>query len=98
MPTEDGAVRPEVAARWAANSPLALLDSHVPYLKSLTAIKLDIGEQDGLIGSNRELSEAMDAYGIEHEFETYEGDHGNRIAERLENEVLPFFSRHLTFR
>ena len=25
----------------------------------------------------------------------YDGDHGNRIAERIRTEVLPFFGRHL---
>ena len=30
-------------------------------------------------------------------FETYEGDHGNRIPQRLEEKVLPFFSNSLSF-
>jgi len=28
---------------------------------------------------------------------TYEGDHTNRIAERIETKVLPFFSQNLSF-
>jgi hypothetical protein len=31
-------------------------------------------------------------------FETYEGDHGNRIPERFEQKVLGFFSEHLETR
>jgi hypothetical protein len=37
----------------------------------------------------------MTRYSVEHTFETYEGDHVNRIGQRFEERVLPFFSRHL---
>lgn len=35
--------------------------------------------------------------GISHIFEVYQGDHRNRIRERMETRVLPFFSRTLQF-
>jgi S-formylglutathione hydrolase len=97
LPTENGEVIPEVAARFAANSPTAMLDSHVGALRKMTAIMMDVGEQDGLIGANRELSEAMTTFGVDHTFETYEGDHTSNISERFEQSVLPFFSKHLMF-
>lgn len=96
LPTRDGQVRPEVAVRWAANSPLAMLDQYVPALRRYSAIALDIGTADGLIASNRLFVEALARVGVPHTFETYDGDHGNRIPERLEAHVLPFFSRHLS--
>jgi S-formylglutathione hydrolase len=34
---------------------------------------------------------------VMHTFETYEGDHNNRIPQRLEEKVLPFFSNALAF-
>jgi hypothetical protein len=34
---------------------------------------------------------------VKHTFETYEGDHTNRIPQRLEEKVLPFFTQHLSF-
>jgi hypothetical protein len=37
----------------------------------------------------------MNVFGIDHVFETYEGDHTSGIAERLENNVFPFFSDNL---
>jgi hypothetical protein len=37
----------------------------------------------------------LDAYGIKHSWETYEGDHGNRLGERIETRMAPFFSEHL---
>jgi S-formylglutathione hydrolase len=96
LPTKNGEVVPEVAVKWAANSPVAMLDQYVSNLKKMKAIALDIGLQDNLITGNRLLVERMTAFGITHTFETYEGDHGNRIADRLEQHVLPFFSKHLS--
>lgn len=95
LPTRNGEVVPEIAARFAVNSPQAMLPSHVSALRKMTAIMMDVGEQDGLIDANRTLSETMTRYGVEHTFETYEGDHVNRIEQRFEERVLPFFSRHL---
>jgi hypothetical protein len=90
-------VQPAVAVKWAANSPVAMLDQYVPNLKALKAIALDIGLQDTLITSNRVLVDALTTFGVAHTFETYEGDHGNRIPQRLEEKVLPFFSNTLSF-
>ncbi len=98
LPTRGGEVQPQVAVKWAANSPVAMLDQYVPNLKKYKAIALDIGLQDNLITSNRVFVEALTRFGIAHTFETYEGDHGNRIPQRLEEKVLPFFSTHLAFR
>jgi S-formylglutathione hydrolase len=97
LPTRNGEVVPDVAVKFAANSPVAMLDQYVTNLRKMDAIALDIGLQDGLITSNRVLVERLTRYGIPHTFETYEGDHGNRIPQRLEEHVLPFFSRHLSF-
>jgi S-formylglutathione hydrolase FrmB len=97
LPTKDGEVVPAIAAKWAANSPMAMLDQYVPNLKTFKAIALDIGLQDTLISGNRLLVEAMTRYGIAHTFETYEGDHGNRIPQRMEEKVLPYFSAKLSF-
>jgi hypothetical protein len=39
----------------------------------------------------------MTQLGVQHTFETYEGDHTNRVPERIEMNVLPFFSKVLSF-
>jgi S-formylglutathione hydrolase len=98
LPTKNGEVVPSVAVKWAANSPVAMLDQYVPNLKKYKAIALDVGLQDNLITSNQLLVEGLKRYGIAHSFETYEGDHNNRIPQRLEEKVLPFFSQHLAFK
>ena len=97
LPTRNGDVQPEVAVRWAANSPVAMLDQYVFSLKKYKAIALDVGLQDSLLASNRLMDEALTRFGVVHTFETYEGDHGNRVPQRLEEKVLPFFSNVLSF-
>jgi S-formylglutathione hydrolase len=98
LPTREGQWRPEVAARWAANAPLAMIDQYVFSLRRLRAIGLDAGTREASIApTTRALHEALNRYGIENLFEIYEGDHVNRVAERIETVVLPFFSQHLEF-
>jgi enterochelin esterase-like enzyme len=97
LPMKDGKVRPEIVAKWAANSPLAMIDQYVPNLKTYRAIAMDIGTKDGLLASNKELELAMTRFGIVHAYEEYDGDHTNRRAERVETKVLPFFSNALSF-
>ena len=97
LPMKDGKVRPEIVAKWAANSPLAMIDQYIPNLKTYRAIGMDIGTKDGLLGANKELELAMTRFGVVHTYEEYDGDHTNRRAERVETKVLPFFSNVLTF-
>ena len=98
VPTKDGEIQPLVAAKWVANSPLVFVDQYVPSLRSTRAIALDIGDRDPFLTTNRQLADALTRLDVPHTFEVYEGDHGNRIRERFEMHVLPFFSRHLTAR
>jgi enterochelin esterase-like enzyme len=97
LPIQDGKIRPEIVAKWAANAPLAMIDQYVPHLKAYHAIGMDIGTKDGLLASNQELHQAMTRFGVVHIYEEYDGDHTNRRAERIELNVLPFFSNNLSF-
>jgi S-formylglutathione hydrolase FrmB len=97
LPTRNGQVQPHVAVKWAANSPVAMLDQHVANLKKMKAIAIDIGLEDNLIISNQVLVDALTRFGVPHTFETYDGNHNNRIPQRLEEKVLPFFSQNLSF-
>jgi S-formylglutathione hydrolase len=96
LPIKDGKLRPEIVAKWAANAPLAMIDQYVPSLKAYHAIAMDIGTKDGLLASNKELDQALTRFAITHGFEEYEGDHTNKVAERIEQHVLPFFSDKLS--
>jgi len=97
LPTKDGQPQPDVVARWAANAPLAMVDQYIPNLKKMHAIGLEVGLQDTLAASNKLLDETLTRMGVPHTFETYEGDHTNRVPQRFEEKVLPFFSNNLTF-
>lgn len=92
---DDGTLDPLVNYRLAANSPLVLLPQYLPALKSLEGFAMDIGDKDFLLDGNRLFREELDKFGIKYDFELYEGDHGNRIGERIRTEVMPFFGKHL---
>jgi hypothetical protein len=95
LPTINGEVQPLIAAKWVANSPLIMVDQYVPSLKKYRAIAIDVGLQDPFLTTNSQLDESLTRLGVAHKFETYEGDHGNRIRERFASKVLPFFSENL---
>ncbi len=96
-PTVNGEPQPEVVAALSANAGITMLHQYVPALKSMNAIGMEIGLKDNLFASNERMHNLLDAYGIEHSWETYEGGHGDRLGERIEERMLPFFSRHLKF-
>ncbi|MDR0780631.1 MAG: alpha/beta fold hydrolase [Pseudomonadales bacterium] len=95
LPADATRANPDIQAKWHANSITTLLDQYTYALRRYTAIQLDVGTEDNLLASNQNLHEKMQAAGIAHSFETYSGDHNNRVAERLREHVLPFFSQHL---
>lgn len=97
LPFKDGEVQPRIVAKWQANAPLSMIDQYIPNLRQYKAIGMDAGRKDQPIGSTVEvLDKILNDYGIRHVYESYEGDHVNRVAERLEKTVLPFFAA--TFR
>jgi enterochelin esterase-like enzyme len=92
-----GANQQAVLAKWAANAPLAFLDQYVAGLRQYHAIALDVGDQDGLRTTTAQLHDMMDSYGIANSFEIYPGTHVSNVAFRFQDNVLPFFSRTLSF-
>ena len=44
------------------------------------------GSRTALLGSNKEMDEALTRLGVTHTYETYEGDHTNRVKDRWEHE------------
>ena len=97
LPQRDGKPLPAVIARWAANAPLVTVNRYSANLKRLHAIALDVGTSDSLIGGVQAFDRALSTAGVPHDFETYDGDHLNRIELRFGQHVLPFFARHLGF-
>src|SRR5206468_886473 len=84
LPVKDGVPQPLIIAKYAANSPLVMIDQYVTNLKKYRAIMGDVGTQDSLAASNKQLDQILTDFGVTHTFETYEGDHTNRVKERFE--------------
>jgi len=97
LPFRDGAARPDVLAKWAANAPLAFIDQYVASLRGYRGIAIDVGDRDGLRADAGKLREVLQRYGIEHTFEEYPGTHVSAMGIRFQEFVIPFFSDNLCF-
>lgn len=98
LPFANGEVRPDIAAKIAANRTLYTIEQYIPNLRKLKAIAMDAGLQDqGISNSTKKLHQLLDVYDIPHVYESYQGNHVNRIGERIQTKTLPFFSQHLSF-
>jgi S-formylglutathione hydrolase len=98
LPVKEGRLQPQVMARWNANRPLNSLDQYINNLKQLKGIAFDAGNRDqGIAASIKVLDEELKKYGVAHNFEIYEGDHINRVAQRIEQKMLLFMGQHLSF-
>ena len=75
--------------------PLEMLEQHAANLSMYYAVAMDIGTADSLLATNRQLHDAMARLRIAHGYEEYDGDHTNRLQERIARHVLPFFSKNL---
>lgn len=98
LPIQDGRLDPVVLAKWTANRPLVTIDQNISNLKKLKAIGFDAGDKDrGIAESIRQLDAVLNVYGIKHSFEIYDGDHTNKVADRMAGHMLRFFGANLLF-
>jgi S-formylglutathione hydrolase len=98
LPYKDGQMQPLITAKWHANQPLVTLDQHIFNIRKLKAIAFDAGADDkGIANSIKVLNKALKGYNIQHFYEEYDGDHINKIAERIGSKVVPFFVENLSF-
>jgi S-formylglutathione hydrolase FrmB len=96
LPTKDGQPQPQIIANWAANAPLAMVDMYIGNLKRLKAIAFDAGDKDVRIAATvKTLDAILNRYGLPHQFGIYPGTHTSGVAERVEKNMLPFFSANL---
>lgn len=95
LPVKSGTVRPDVLSKWESNSTLAMVDRYAANLKSYYAIAIDVGTKDALRAQNRQLHDLLTRLHVAHAYEEYDGDHMDKIGERLERNMLPFFSKNL---
>jgi enterochelin esterase-like enzyme len=95
LPTKNGEPVPEIQAKFAANAPLVFADQYISGFRQYRAIAIDVGDQDGLKVDAGKLHELLDRYGVANSFEVYPGTHTSAVADRFQNHVLPFFTKHL---
>jgi S-formylglutathione hydrolase FrmB len=91
----------EVYKKWQAKMPVNLVDAYKENLRKLKGLYLDYGENEEFSHirlTSQDFSRKLAERNIPHGFEIYAGGtHGNKIRERLETKVLPFFSKTLNF-
>ena len=98
LPVKDGKLAEEIVAKFHANEPLYMIDQYVRNLRDLKDIGMDVGNKDSHIAEDtQQLDRVLTSYGIPHEFEIYNGNHIDHIADRIESKVVAFFSRSLSF-
>lgn len=90
---------PAVRQKWDAHSTLLMVPAHRAALRQMRGIAFDIGEQDQGVAPAEimAMDSAMSRAGVPHVFEIYQGDHVNKIRERLRDRAFPFFTRTLVF-
>jgi hypothetical protein len=88
-----------VYRQWVEHAPFNMIASHTEQLKRLRGFMFDVGLSDQLVSprSLAAMDTALTKAGVRHTYETYDGDHTNRIAARLAVRLLPFFSQTLDF-
>jgi S-formylglutathione hydrolase len=90
-----GEFLPSYWQRTLAFDPYTSITTYKQNILQLTAIRLDCGDQDGNLQSNITFGGKLASIGVPSAFEAYEGDHTNKLEERMETKVLPFFSKYL---
>jgi Putative esterase len=90
-----------VFARWKAKMPLYNVDANKENLLKLRGIFIDYGEKEEFSHiriATGAFSKALTERNIPHVFEVYpDGNHNNRIRQRLETRLFPFFNERLDF-
>jgi S-formylglutathione hydrolase len=84
--------------RWQSAFPVAVARKHREALASLEGLRLDTVFEDEYLHippGTQMLADTLASLGVPHVFEMYEGDHRNRMRERLTTLVLPWFSEIL---
>ncbi|MEN8250965.1 MAG: hypothetical protein ABFS32_18680, partial [Bacteroidota bacterium] len=82
--------------KWLEHDLYSRLGDYSDNLNLLNAVCFDCGFDDRASISNVNFSGALSSMGIDHVFEAYDGDHLNKIPERMATKVLPFFSENLS--
>ncbi len=80
-------------ARQLANTPSFMADQYISNLQQLTAISFCAGIKEKVIKVQcKYFSETLTRINVEHSFEIFDGGHNDKVNERIQTKILPFFS------
>jgi enterochelin esterase-like enzyme len=92
----DGNVIDAVYDTWKNHDPCSLARTHRQTLiKQHFYFDCGFNDSEGLVAMNRYFVSQLQSARIPFIYEEYDGDHANRVKQRLATRVLPFFSRVL---
>lgn len=84
--------------RWLAHSPVAMVQGYGGNLKQYQGVAFDVGTDDAytsILPNSEDFSAALTKAGIAHQFTLYVGNHTDKIATRMHDDVLPYIAMHL---
>lgn len=93
----------DIVKQWEANFPINMINDRLEALKSFNGLKIDWGrndEFDHIPITCLQFSKKLEAFGVPHMAEEYNGTHGDRLEGmdgRIYTELIPFFNTFLTF-
>jgi S-formylglutathione hydrolase FrmB len=96
-------INTDVVRLWEANFPINMINDHLAALKSFNALKIDWGrndEFDHIPVTCLQFSKRLEAYGVKHMAEEFNGTHGDRFSGmegRIYTEMIPFFAGSLAY-
>lgn len=79
-----GAIREDVWQRQLQHDPYTLLDTRAEYLKTLNGFYIDAGSLDPWADLVQVFAQKLTAKGVPHHYEIFNGDHFDKMFERLE--------------
>jgi S-formylglutathione hydrolase len=91
----DGNLIDSIWKTWLIHDPVLFLSDYAKDSARLMAIQFDCGLSDIALPFSIDFSDRLTEMGIDHIFESYEGNHTSEIKERMNTKVLPFFSKKL---
>ena len=94
--TVNGEVIDSIWEIWLGHDPSSMIPAFKDSLMKLKAIQFDCGKSDLYqYVESISFSKALDYNHIEHQFNSYEGDHSDGVGKRMQENALPFFSDKL---
>ena len=94
--TVNGEVIDSIWQIWLGHDPSSMIPAFKDSLMKLKAIQFDCGKLDLYqYLESTSFSKALDYNNIEHQFNSYEGDHSDGVGKRMQENALPFFSDKL---